>query len=384
MWRFDQGRMAFFQFDELRKIARYAVAHDLRATARQPLVEATGLPFLPVSDQYPPWRNYSRVFRTAMLVAVVKGKAQPTKVARLLATDNIVSDEYFHFLVQAFTDPAPSFQEWSASDTPRFPLLFSLKFLLARANIGRQIVTYAEIIGAYNKTGFTWDEDQNSFIGIANKNWSAATGEYRQARESIQVISQISYLSATSTEVMVSLSNDDIIDVFMSLSAIRGTRAKDSEQEIIRITDLFESAISGLELDYSKSAVDQTVEAGFPEGGRLERTHIVLERNAGVRNAFFAENPTSKCHFCHRDTHAEYPWAERILDIHHVLPLCSGTRSTAGGTVLSDLVAVCPSCHRAVHRFYAKWLKEAKRNDFVDAKEARAIYNAAKNARGVV
>ena len=91
MWRFDQGRIEYFQFDELRKIAKFAVAKDLRSASRGPLVSATGLPFLPADAAYPPWRNYSRVFRTAMLVAKIGGVARPTRVAELLAQDGVVT-----------------------------------------------------------------------------------------------------------------------------------------------------------------------------------------------------------------------------------------------------------------------------------------------------
>lgn len=380
MWRFDQGRIEYFQFDEIRKLAKYAVAHDLKSSKRDPLVAATGLPFLPASDEYPPWRNYSRVFRTAMLVAEVNGRAKPTKIAYLLAEDGkITSDEYFHFIVQTFTAPAPSFQEWKVTDSPRFPLLFALKFLLGKAVIGQSLVTYSDVISAYEVSGFDGDEDQSAFIGIAKKSYSEA--DNRQARESIQVISQISYLSATSTAVTISLDTETALDVFEGLSAVRGPQAPDRESEILRLADLYEAAVSGIDLDYTNTAADQVIEAGFSEGTRVERTHIVLERNAGVRSAFFAENPTAECDFCGRDTQAEFPWVDRVLDIHHVLPLCSGTRSTKKGTDLTDLVAVCPTCHRAVHRYYAKWLKNVGRKDFVDANEAKAVYDAAKSDR---
>lgn len=387
MWRFDQGRMAFFQFDEIRKIAKFAIANDLVSSKRKPLAEATGLSFLPNDDDYPPWRNYSRVFRTAMLVAKQNGVAKPTKVAQLLASDGkITSDEYFHFLAETFTDPAPSFREWEPTGAPRFPLLFALKFLLARAVIGNPTSAYPEIIGAYAQSGFDGDEDQTAFLGLAKKTWSRpspSSGQDpdRQARESIQVISQISYLSATSQDVTVSLDADDALDVFQGLTAVRGTQEQNSEAEIMRLSNLYEGAVAGLELDYSKTILDQTVEAGFNEGTRVEKTHVVLERNAAVRAAFFTQRPTTECDFCGRDTQAEFPWVERILDIHHVLPLCSGTRSTGQGTVLTDLVAVCPTCHRAVHRFYARWLKNNGRKDFADAKEARAVYDAAKGTR---
>ena len=107
----------------------------------------------------------------------------------------------------------------------------------------------------------------------------------------------------------------------------------------------------------------------------------MLERNGAVRQAFFAANPTATCDFCGRNTAAEYPWAGRVLDIHHVLPLCSGTRSDKSGTVLTDLVAICPTCHRAAHRFYATWLKGKGRKDFADVKEAHLVYVSAKNSR---
>lgn len=380
MWRFDQGRIEYFQFDELRKIAKFAVSSDLRVASRVSLVAATGLPFLPASEAYPPWRNYSRVFKTAMLVANIENKAVPTTVALALAKDGqVTSDDYFHFLAQAFTDPAPSFQEWRKADSPRYPLLFTLKFLLTRAVLGSPTVAIREIIGAYQNSGFDGDEGQTDYVELAKKSWTSA--DDRQARESIQIIGQISYLSATSTEVAVSLDRDDAIDLFESLHAIRGIQEDDSEREIMRVAGFFESAISELEIDFSKTVLDETIEAGFSEGSRVERTHIVLERNSTIRKAFFDGYPTSLCDFCARDTKSEFPWSDRVLDIHHVLPLCSGTRSDKGGTVLGDLVAICPTCHRAVHRFYSQWLKDEGRKDFVDAAEARAVYDLAKNLR---
>lgn len=380
MWRFDQGRMEYFQFDEVRKLAKFAVANDLKRATHAALTPATGLSFPPADDAYPPWRNFSRIFKAAMLVADIGGKAVPTKVAKLLSTDGVVtSDDYFHFWAQTFTDPAPAYKGWTQSASRRFPLLFSLKFLLARAAVGNPVATYSDIIGSYEQSGFDGDEDQSAFIQLAKNDWHAA--DHRQARESIQVISQISYLSATSSSVTVSLDVDAALDVFLGLAAVRGDQASDREAEIMRLADAYEGAVAGLELDYSKTVLDQTTEAGFSEGNRVERTHIVLERNAAVRSAFFEANPTTTCDFCQRDTKSEFPWTDRVLDIHHVLPLCSGTRSTNDGTNLSDLVAVCPTCHRAAHRFYASWLKGEGRKDFADAKEARLVYESAKSER---
>lgn len=68
----------------------------------------------------------------------------------------------------------------------------------------------------------------------------------------------------------------------------------------------------------------------------------------------------------------------RVMDLHHLLPLSSGTRVEAEGTTLDDLVPVCPSCHRAVHRFYDGWLIGNGREDFTNGNEAHEVYRVMK------
>ena len=68
-----------------------------------------------------------------------------------------------------------------------------------------------------------------------------------------------------------------------------------------------------------------------------------------------------------------------VLDLHHALPLSSGTRvASQNGTLLDDLIAICPTCHRAVHRYYDKHLRKANRQDFTDRAEATKVYEDAK------
>jgi predicted HNH restriction endonuclease len=62
-----------------------------------------------------------------------------------------------------------------------------------------------------------------------------------------------------------------------------------------------------------------------------------------------------------------------------LLPLCSGARTSKDGTMLDDLVAICPTCHRSVHRYYDSWLKTARKKDFVDAVQARQVYQDARS-----
>lgn len=384
MWSWDQGRLDYFQFDNLKKIAKFALVNDLRLTDRRTLVAATGLPFLPDNDLYPPWRNYSRVFGLSLICAKHGTGSRPTKVAHALAADGATTtDEYFHFLCEATTDPSPVLQGWDHRAELRYPLLFSLKYLLARAALGEDTTGISEVVAAYGASGFSGDEDQTDFVRLVRAGHDTSKVD-RQAAESIQVIAQISYLSLDRRSVTVSLSREDATNLFQSLAPIAGTPKRDGAEEVFRITDLFEAAVGELELDYAATVMSDVEEAGFSstttfaEGAKARKTHLVIERNGKIRTEFFKANPTTVCDFCDTDTAHDYPWTPRILDVHHLLPLCSGARTSKTGTMLDDLVAVCPTCHRGVHRYYDAWLKTAGQKDFLDAEQAKMVYQEAK------
>ena len=385
MWNWDQGRLDYFQFDNLKKIAKFALDSDLRLTDRAALVAATDLPFLPDNEQYPPWRNYSRVFGLSLICAKHGAGSRPTRVAQALAADGATTtDEYFHFLCEATTDPSPVLQGWDNLAVRRYPLLFSLKFLLARAALGYDTTSISEIVASYGASGFVGDEEQTSFAELVNAEHDTEAVD-RQAAESIQVIAQISYLSLDKRNVTVSLSLDDATNLFQQLAPITGVPLEDGADEIFRITELYDAAVDELELDYASTAVSDVEEAGFSaattfaEGAKTRKTHLVIERNGKIRREFFKANPTAVCDLCSMDTGRAYPWTPRILDVHHLLPLCSGARTSKKGTMLDDLVAVCPTCHRGVHRYYDSWLKAAGQKDFIDAAQAKMVYDEAKN-----
>ena len=95
MWHWDQGRLDYFQFDNLKKISRFAVNGDLKNASREDLASETGLPFLPADDAYRPWRNYSRVFKLSLICADTHDSSISTDIASLLALDgDITTDEY--------------------------------------------------------------------------------------------------------------------------------------------------------------------------------------------------------------------------------------------------------------------------------------------------
>lgn len=387
MWRWEQGRLEYFQFDELRKIAKFASRSNLRQATRADLRSAVGLPFYPTD--YVPWRNYGRLYQIAM-IAIPKGHqdSEPTMLGSLMAQDGkITTDEYLHFLATATSDPTPALSNWDHTADLRYPLLFVLRFLLARATQGIVTTSISQIVGAYETSGFVGDEGQMDFLSIINTR-IVPRSRHRQANESIKVLAQLSYLTATTNSVSVSLAVEDANDLFCDLQPIKGNPLKDRAKEIARRADLYPSASAELSFDYPASVVSDVSEAGFDsnegtqvfnEGTRVRRTHLTIERNQMIRRRYFEENPSPECDLCGMNTHEHYPWTLRLLEVHHLLPLCSGARTSNDGTVLEDLVANCPTCHRAVHRFYDHWLDTKSQVDFADADEAKHAYEEAKH-----
>ena len=387
MWDWDQGRLEYFQFDALRQIAKFGRDHDLRTAVRSDFEDAVGLPFLPNDAAYPPWRNYSRVFQITML-ATPQGRdsAKLTELGRFLAEDGkVTTDEYLHFLAQATTQPSPALRGWDHNAPLRHPLLFTLRFVLARATQHQFVTKIADIIDSYVGSQFRGDEGQEDFLRILD----AYTGNPqdrrrpRQPAESIIVLAQLSYLTATSSDVTVSLSPLDATELFDDLTPVLGPPLAKGADEIDRRAALFLSAKAAIETDYPHTALSSISEAGFddtfPEGQRVRRTHVSIERNRVIREMFFKQQPEHVCDLCGMETRQVYPWVDRLLEVHHLLPLCSGTRTSKDGTLLEDLVANCPNCHRAVHRYYDKWLVQESRKDFADAGEAREVYTEAKH-----
>lgn len=386
MWHWDQGHLAYFQFDALRTISQFVVTHDFRSADQQTLLAATGLSFA-APPTHSPQRQYVRVFKSCFLISEVGNSVQPTAVAHLLSQPGMVTcDEFLHFLAEASTEPSPALKAWRPDASFRYPLLFCLKYLLTKASIEQSpSVTIDEIVGAYRHSGFTGDEDDASFLGLVAQSTlfqtfgrSAPDTLRRQARESLRVLCQISYLHLKRATIFVNLDPRDSMAVFADIHPVGGPRASDRDAEIRRLADLFAAGSNHDFFDFTNTVVTDVVESGFQEGTKVQKTHVTIERNAGLRRAFFAANPSTVCDVCAIDTHLTYPWADRVMDLHHLLPLCSGTRVEGGGTTFSDLVPLCPSCHRAVHRYYGTWFQQQGARDFSSRDEALGVYGQLK------
>jgi hypothetical protein len=390
MWHWDQGHLAYFQFDALRQISVFVMEHDFKTAQRGELLAATGLTFAaPLT--HTPWRQYSRVLKLCLLVSESGTEAVPTPVAEILSKPGLVTcDEYLHFLARAFTEPSPALEDWQPHIEARYPLLFTLKYLLTKRAISHDPVSNLdEIIGAYRKTGFIGDEADTDFISaVGDSSQYEAIGQSvpdrlrRQARESLKVLSQISYLHLEERQLIVSLDPSDARNIFQDLHPILGPKAADRESEIRRLADLFRDGSNEDFFDYPNTVVNDIIQSGFKEGSKVKKTHITIERNQELRRAFFEARPSSLCDVCRLNTAATYPWTTRVLDLHHLLPLSSGTRVEQSGTTFNDLVPVCPSCHRAVHRFYDVWLSEKDLQDFPDEQCAKEVYRTMKASFG--
>jgi len=100
---------------------------------------------------------------------------------------------------------------------------------------------------------------------------------------------------------------------------------------------------------------------------------------------YFSTLPNSQiCNMCTIDTNKRYPWAEHVIELHHLLPLSSPIRVESGKTSLKDLVGLCPSCHRATHKFYSSWFKKSGLRDFGTYTEAQNVYQQAKSEINIV
>ena len=388
MWKWDQGRMEYFQFDVLRTVAQFVVQYDLKNSDPAFIRSETDQAFA-APTTHSPWRNYSRIFKLCLLVSEENGVAIPTDVARILAkTGAVTCDEYLHFLIEATTDPSPALSGWRNSSgiyNLRHPLCFALKYILAKvAGVNEFTTPINEIIGAFIKSGFSGTEDDVAFLGLMPYRDTyideSTSFETRQARESIKFISQISYLHSFGGKIVASLNPEDANDIFCSLSPIAGPREANGDTEIQRLATFFRDGSEHDFFEYKNTILSDVQESGFKEGSKVKKTHIVIERNSKLRDLFFTRNPIVICDACRVDTKQKYPWSDRILDLHHVLPLSSGTRvDSTRGTMLEDLVPICPTCHRAIHRFYDGYLQAKSKQDFLNENEAQSVYKLAKS-----
>jgi len=94
---------------------------------------------------------------------------------------------------------------------------------------------------------------------------------------------------------------------------------------------------------------DTEAEIEAAEGRRRLRVHLSRERSRKLINAFKASLASFACEACGTDMGEAYgPLGEGYIEAHHRVPVAS--LKDGDKTKLSDLAALCPNCHRMIHR----------------------------------
>ncbi len=386
-WRWDQGRLDYFRFDRLVKIAK--VLNTLQGVGlnaghqdalRPALEDNTGLPFSP--KNYTVWRNYKRVFGSALLATDTGGYLAITGICRWLAAeteDPVNVDEYLSLLAPRFYFPFPAFQDYSADVTPTFPFSASLKYLLAAIETQREASlslqdVFALIIGNHC-TGL---ESVEHYVNLPTTPYMPVGDEERQVRELLIFLSQSSFLKWHRNRLYLDVRAGDVesIDVIKKMAEPLATAHNaDAAQEILTL-GAFPNLVFGASADTTRREPADVV---FTEGKRVRVMHLRAERSPYLRQWFFSRlTRPYLCDMCRCDPKTMYPWTENILEVHHLLPLSSALTVTGTGTSLQDIVALCPNCHKSVHTFYKTWLNSATLNDFRSRQEAAGVYQEAK------
>ena len=384
-WRWDQGRLAYFSFDVLKKICKVLV--DLEGInigsvgdpiLREALTSETGLPFSPAT--YTVWRNYARVFACSLVATQLDGNLVATDIGRKLSgidSDEIDVDEYLSFWIPRFYLPSPAFKDYTSSNHSIFPLCAILKYLLANfLEYGEAEIDLTELFSLIVGNGCNGTEPLEYYRTLMPTNRSATGDERRQVREMLIFSSQMSCLKWYSGSLKFDMDFQSIDNLRNILEPIQNNRNTTRQQEIISLGTIGNETTTPLVFNTRKTPEDII----FTEGRRVRTTHLRTERSPQLRQLFFCRNSRPICDMCNCDTHDRYPWTDRLLEVHHLLPLSSAITITGQGTSLEDVVGLCPNCHRSVHIYYKQWLESNCVNDFFSREEAREVYQLAKDA----
>jgi len=385
IWRWDQGRLLYFQFDVLKKMA--SVISELSGSdmtvgediLRNELELSTGMPFAPAN--YTVWRNYKRVFECSFLATKIDGKLQATDFCHELSREssNIKDvDDFFSMYLPRFRFPFPAFQEYNVRDKVVHPFCAILKYLAAKKISANQpYITLDEVfylIIGNNCTGF---ESIEHYKTLQPKAYSIVGDQKRQVREMLIFISQMSILKWFNNSLYLDIDIDDIdspefkklITPLILLPSVL------KEEDFLKITKIDDGIILPTKIRSRENASDET----FIEGKKSRVTHLKIERSPLLRKIFLERNPEPFCNMCETNMTYRYPWTSYLIEMHHILPLSSSIAISSKGTSLDDLIGLCPSCHKSVHLYYKTWLDSQSKDDFLDKIEAKDVYLQAKD-----
>ncbi len=383
-WRWDQGRLLYFDFNVLKSIASVLVdinGISLRENPdplRYSLESHTGMPFAPSS--YRVWRNYKRVFECSFLATSIDHRLTCTDFCTELANSNGKFqdvDDYLFQYVPRFRFPFPAFSDYSPNAPEVYPFCSILKLVFSRLVSGQESTLTLEDVFTYliaNNVNGT--EDLDYYRELKPQSYTPKGDEKRQVREMLIFLSQMSLLKWYNKALILDIGVADFYDYneFKDLTSPNYISPKAlREEDFLSITSL-SGTLKILKIQPREQPNDEV----FIEGKRSRVTHLKMERSPVLRKMFLAANPQPICNMCTCNTQERYPWTKNLIEVHHVLPLSSSLGITSKGTSLSDVVGLCPNCHRSVHLFYNQFLKQEKLEDFKDKSQAVEVYELAK------
>lgn len=388
-WRWDQGRLNYFQYENLKAIAYCLTELDgvkinerdvdpLRAK----LEEYTVLPFSP--NSYRVWRNYKRVFECSFLATNINDHLYITdfckKIAPPTGTEGINVDEFLSLFIPRFRFPFAAFNDYQKTNEIIYPFCTLFKYLFSKFQLsGNALITLEDVFSILIGNNCTGFEPLEHYLNLKRTNYVPTGDEKRQVREMMAFVSQLSILKWYKGALYLDVTIKDYYeyDQFQYLiNPIFKEPKQIREEEYLAMTSLNDAPIYKFDLLSRESPTDEL----FIEGKRSRVTHFKIERSPLLRKIFFEKFPETVCDMCTCNTRTRYPWTDNILEVHHILPLSSALSITTNGTSLQDVVGLCPNCHKSVHSYYRNWLNKYNLNDFRDHSEAKEIYYQAKTS----
>jgi hypothetical protein len=379
-WRFEQGRSAYFSIDNLKKAAAIFLKHqgtnisgNLGTEVDRELRSKTGLPYAPTT--YRVLRNYGRLYVLTGILSSPSGNISLTRLGERLATEKIDYDEYFRELSDILVFPSPAFSTSYKEFGPNPPKINPIRLLLRclidfkyyeqiQESHGLSVdwiwsrLSHRELTG-YEEAGFSYyslREDTPDWL--STKDTSTAK---RQIREFLQFISQASFFKFYNSVLYLDTDSREDIDDLLAIFGI-------GVQTSYKLPDIE----SGVHVMPTRLDPD---EIKIFEGQRKAVVHLRTERSSILRKLYI-KNTTNPyfCRMCLIDTSKIHPEVDSLIEVHHLLPLSSYIKNDESGTSLSDVVGLCPNCHRITHRVYNHYLKSKEKDDFVDGDEARNLF----------
>ncbi|MDX1993450.1 MAG: HNH endonuclease [bacterium] len=390
-WRWDQGRLEYFSFNNVRTIAQVLSELDgVTLTAsydplRVELTERTGLTFPPTNrPDYKVWRNFARVFKCLFLATKIGNQLRVTDVCRRVAKLDGTGwsvDDYLSFIIKKFYFPSPIFERYSIDAKQTFPFCAILKYLISSyVNSGFGLIDIEQVFDLVIGNECTGTEDLDFYHSLSSSSYRPQNDELRQVREMLAFIGQASFLKWQGNVLYLDIEPNDAALLDQLRIIAQPTilpRHLDEDAEILSL-----GTVEDGEVIVATSVRELPSDLTFTEGKRSRINHLRIERSPNLRRLFFASLPNSVlCNMCGSNMKERYPWTENLLEIHHLLPLAStlNLKSKTVETSFDDLVPLCPNCHRSVHLYYGLWLQDHNLDDFLTAEDARIAYSQAKN-----